>query len=105
MRELDGLLVALIPEARFDGTAEKFTLENGAAQLRHHFPRVIVAHYPDALAVTTPEPLIRYFMSTTVGNLLDEQRLSRLRTAIAAEIAARGAFHVTKAAGIFTAFT
>ena len=102
MHELDELLVASAPEACSDDTAEKFSLENGEAQLRRHFPQVVVSRYPDSLEVTTPEPLLRYLMSTSARELLNEQRLSQMRTSIEAEIAARGAFHVTKAAGIFT---
>lgn len=103
MQEMDELLVASAPEARSDGTVEHFSLENGDAQLRRHFSRVVVTRYPDSLAVTTPEPLLRYLMSTAARDLLNEQRLSQMRTRIEAEIAARGAFHVTKATGLFSA--
>jgi ubiquinone/menaquinone biosynthesis C-methylase UbiE len=102
--EMDELLFASAPEARRGDAAEHFSLENGEAQLRRHFSRAVVTRYPDSLEVTTPETLLRYLLSTSARDLLNEQRLSQMHARIAAEIAASGAFHVTKATGLFTAF-
>jgi ubiquinone/menaquinone biosynthesis C-methylase UbiE len=103
MHEMDDLLRAIAPEVRQDNAVSRFTLENGAQQLARSFAAVTVTPYPDALEVPVVEPLIHYILSTAAAQLLDDQRLARLRAAIDDEIMAHGSFHITKSVGLFTA--
>ncbi|HEV8436351.1 MAG TPA: class I SAM-dependent methyltransferase [Thermoanaerobaculia bacterium] len=77
-----------------------FTLENGEEQLRHVFGEVRREDYPDALEVTDPELLLRYIASISPRV---EARREEMRAAVAARIAADGAFHVVKSTGAFAA--
>jgi SAM-dependent methyltransferase len=76
-----------------------FTLENGEEQLREVFRDVRREDYPDALRVTDPELLVDYVASISprAGAVRQE-----MRAAVAARIAADGAFHVVKSTGAFT---
>ena len=76
-----------------------FTLENGEEQLRQVFGEVRRDDYPDALRVTDPELLLRYIASISPKV---EARREEMRAAVAARIAADGAFHVGKSTGAFT---
>lgn len=77
-----------------------FTLENGEGQLRQVFGEVRREDYPDALRVTDPELLLRYIASISPRV---EARRKEMRAAVAARIAADGAFYVVKSTGAFTA--
>lgn len=77
-----------------------FTLENGEEQLRQVFGEVRRDDHPDALRITDPELLLRYVASISPKA---EARREEIRAAIAARIAADGAFHVVKSTGAFTA--
>ena len=76
-----------------------FTMENGEEQLREVFSEVRRDDYPDALRVTDPELLVRYIASITPRAEALEREM---RAAVAARIAADGAFHVVKSTGAFT---
>jgi SAM-dependent methyltransferase len=84
--------------------AMPFSLENGEAQLRGWFDRVEIRRTGGELRVTDPDVIVRYVMSMPeapqriAGPRLDElQRLAR------DEIAAKGAYVFTTAAGLFIA--
>lgn len=76
-----------------------FTLENGEEQLREVFGEVRRDDYPDALRVTDPELIVRYVAS--ISPRVDALR-HEMGAAVAARVAADGAFHVVKSTGAFT---
>lgn len=82
-----------------------FSLENGAEQLAPYFRDVRMEPYHDALEITEAGPLIDYVASILPADLLDEDllKLVAFQKWIEAEIAARGAVHIPKAAGLFIA--
>ena len=67
--------------------------------MRQVFGEVRRDDYPDALRVTDPELLLRYIASISPKV---EARREEMRAAVAARIAADGAFHVGKSTGAFT---
>ncbi len=82
-----------------------FNLENGAAQLATYFKEIERFDYEDGLIVTEVEPLLAYILSSQT---LQKQPLSQaerlaLQSEITARMAAEGAIHITKAAGVFVA--
>lgn len=99
MGEIKALMNRVAP-----GTAREedlgFSLENGAAQLAPWFQTVQVLHYPDSLIVTEAEPLLAYARSLLTN--LDNFGERALREQIEAEIAAHGAFAITKNSGLIT---
>lgn len=80
------------------GESIGFNLENGAAQLSSWFPRVELRLYEDELVVTEVEPIIAYMNSDTP---LSEQQEAESRLLLTQEIAAKGAFHISKPSGMF----
>ncbi len=82
-----------------------FTLENGAGQLTQFFCDVKRIDYDDNLEVTDAEAVIAYLRSTTTLNNLNmtDAMVTYIRERINAAITERGAFHVTKASGLFSA--
>lgn len=93
---------ALMSDFGIEGgdVSASFTLENGEEQLRQVFGEVRRDDYPDALRVTDPELLLRYVAS--ISPRADAPR-QEMRAAVAARVAAEGAFHVVKSTGAFTA--
>lgn len=87
-----------LPAAMMD-----FSLENGRDQLARHFSHVELRPYEDALEVTEAEPLVAYVLSTSSAARMTEERVARFRSVVAAEIAARGAVHISKETGLFVA--
>src|SRR5690242_6563546 len=87
-----------VPAATLD-----FSLENGGAQLARHFSAVEPRPYDDALEVTETEPLVAYVLSTSTAGRMTEERIARFRRVVEAEIAARGAVHISKETGLFVA--
>jgi len=79
---------------------EYFSLESGRAELSRWFVDVDLHLYEDTLEITEIEPLVAYVVS--MGGLDDEQIREFGRFA-EEEIRRRGAIHVTKNAGLFTA--
>ncbi|HEX3111506.1 MAG TPA: class I SAM-dependent methyltransferase [Thermoanaerobaculia bacterium] len=92
---------ALMSDFGIEGgdVSASFTLENGEEPLRQVFGEVRREDYPDALRVTDPELLLRYVASISPRV---EARREEMRAAVAARIAADGAFHVVKSTGAFT---
>ncbi|MGB2695584.1 MAG: class I SAM-dependent methyltransferase [Dehalococcoidia bacterium] len=79
-----------------------FGLENGVAQLERCFPQVEVRRYADALSITEVEPAIEYVRSIR-PNVRDVDGLDHMRSTVERAIASRGAFQVTKDAGVLVA--
>jgi SAM-dependent methyltransferase len=102
MRELHELVNELgmeLPRA-----SKSFELESGAEQLSEYFGDVRRSDFEDGLEVTEAEPLVAYVQSMTwAKRALAPELESRLRDLIAARLARDGAFHITKAAGLFKA--
>ncbi|HST88514.1 MAG TPA: class I SAM-dependent methyltransferase, partial [Ktedonobacterales bacterium] len=88
---------------RLPAVTMDFSLENGRAQLARHFADVEMRPYEDALEVTEAEPLVAYVLSTSSAARMTEERIARFRQVVAAEIAARGAVHISKETGLFVA--
>lgn len=99
MQEFIDLVNRVVPGIMRTGELG-FSLENGAAQLAPWFDHIRVARYPDTLRVTEAEPLLSYVRSYAAELSTDTERA--LREQIEAEIAAHGAFTITKATGMLT---
>jgi SAM-dependent methyltransferase len=102
LREIDELVRRVAPAAPRDDHAERFGLENGAAQLEPWFERVTLARVPDALEVTETEPLVAYVLSRPVAELLDQAAVERLHRTVEETIASHGCFRAQKAVGLFS---
>lgn len=106
MREL-GELTATVSGVTFtDQTPERlFGLENGAAILEQHFENVTRDVQTNALRVTEIEPLIAYVNSGLLYKSATRTAQSEqaFRQFVQHEIDTRGAFHITKAVGLFMA--
>lgn len=107
MQELRQLWQTLLPElAELNlSMSLPFTLENGRSQLEPFFSKVQLVLYEDSLAVTEVAPLLAYLRSTTEARaLLTGDRLQQAEEHVQQVIANQGAFHITKATGLFIAF-
>jgi SAM-dependent methyltransferase len=112
MQELGQMGMELFADRQTNRTAfdllasasSAFGLENGRAQLETWFGEVALHLYQDSLDVSEVEPLLAYISSSSIAqaNLTEEMR-GQIREHIAQEIALRGAFHITKASGLFEA--
>lgn len=93
---------ALMSDFGIEGgdVSASFTLENGEEQLRQVFGDVRRDDYADALRVTDPELLLGYIAS--ISPRVEAHR-QEMRAAVAARIAADGAFYVVKSTGAFAA--
>lgn len=98
LREIKTLMAGFGIEGR--DVSASFTLENGEEQVRQVFGDVRRDDYIDSLRVTDPELLVRYVAS--ISPRVDAVR-DEIRAAVAARIAADGAFHVVKSTGAFIA--
>jgi SAM-dependent methyltransferase len=103
LRELDALLLDVVPGADPDDTAEKFGLENGADQLVESFAHVELRRYDDALEIDDVEAVVDYLRSMPAGDHLEERALGRIRRRVSRAIETEGCFRVTKDAGLFVA--
>ncbi|MFN2227245.1 MAG: class I SAM-dependent methyltransferase [Anaerolineae bacterium] len=81
---------------------DSFTLENGAAQLEHHFGEVALDRYDDILLVTEPEALVDYIFS---GRLeMGEDQRQAFAAFVHEEFRRLGGFYITKDSGLFTCY-
>ncbi len=81
-----------------------FSLENGRRQLEAFFHYVDLLPYPDSLEVTDVQPLLDYILSTsTIKTQITPEKLQQISDYVNQEIDAKGAFHITKASGLFIA--
>lgn len=107
MRELDELLdrAQFYPDWQNFKQRAPFVLENGKEVLAPFFPHVELHIYEDALKVTEAEPLIAYALSGKLGLTTNDDQRAALAALIEQEIAAHGSLHITKASGLFEAYT
>jgi len=108
MIELWQLLEPCIPHcsARALEVLKGFLLENGAAQLAAAgFTGIVWRNRSDALEITEVEPVMAYIQSsnTLMDHAWTGAELGAVRAEVAARIAAEGAFHIGKVAGMFVA--
>lgn len=102
MHEYDQLVARFTPDpaARSFQPAESFSLETGGAELAAQFDSVELRRYEDALEVPEAAPLVAYAASS--GRMAPDQ-LAAMGDFLAAEIAERGPFRITKDVGLFLA--
>lgn len=108
MRELWNLVEPFVPDIhdRTQGVSSRaFSLQSGGEQLVRVFANVARYDYEDGLEVTDVQPVIAYLRSTTVlmHCTLEPSQWATIRRIVAAHIETKGAFHITKASGIFIA--
>jgi ubiquinone/menaquinone biosynthesis C-methylase UbiE len=96
LREMLGRESVIWSESR-----KRFGLETARAQLERIFADVEIEPFPDSLAVTEVEPLLRFVRSLDTPGLTDEDLLE-MGSVVEREIGANGAFHVTKSLGRFS---
>ncbi|MDL1896752.1 class I SAM-dependent methyltransferase [Anaerolineae bacterium CFX7] len=106
MREL-GDLVSDVTRQPMQGEPPEriFGLENGEAILSQHFENVARLTQENSLRVTEIEPLVAYIKSGRMYQSAAETALleQTFRARVQNEIDAHGAFHITKAVGMFVA--
>lgn len=106
MRELSELTTAVSGVAFTDQIPERiFGLENGATILEQHFANVTRDVQANELRVTDVESLIAYVNSGLLYKAATRTAQSEqaFRQRVQHEIDTRGAFHITKAVGMFIA--
>lgn len=106
MQELDELARRVVPGApQWSRAAARFGLENGAAQLVPCFSEVRLHRRDDGLAVTEAEPLVAYVASgIRLQAQVSEDLVAEFRAVVEQELAAHGAIHIRKDAGLFEAW-
>lgn len=105
MKELDDLIAEFDPaiEMPLHSITNRFSLQNGAAQLRKYFPEVMREDYPCDLKVTNADAVYDYVYSYP-GNaaLILGRKGERFRRLIYEKMAQEGSFYIHKETGIFT---
>lgn len=104
LRELRQLISSVTNQP--ERIAERgFSLENGAGYLQKQFANVTVEEQPNDLRVTETQPLIDYILSglPLMVEAVPQTDIDEFRARIQREIDNRGAFHITKAVGLFVA--
>ena len=106
MRELTELITTVSGVTFTEQTPERlFGLENGAAILEQHFENVTREIQANDLRVTEIEPLIAYVNSGLMykAAIQTAQSEQTFRQHVQHAIDTQGAFHITKAVGMFIA--
>jgi SAM-dependent methyltransferase len=103
MRELDELARRISGNAPGDRASLAFNLENGAAQLEPYFRDTRTERFPDALEVTDADAAVDYVRSAPSIYAFTDAHSAELRRQVQAAIDQRGALHVSKSPGLFTA--
>lgn len=106
MRELGDLVLDVTRQPmQGEPTEQIFGLENGAAILSQHFENVARLFQDNNLRVTEVEPLVAYVKSGWMyKSVAETARLEQtFRARVQNEIDLHGAFHITKAVGMFVA--
>ncbi len=108
MHELWSTVETIIPGTyeQATKTSGTFTLENGAAQLEPWFSQVRQHIYKDGLAITDPEPVVAYVLSSnTLMNVeFSDRQRAELKALFNRQInAEHGTWRVTKSSGLFVA--
>lgn len=102
LAELFALKAAVFGGAARDELIDGFCLENGRPLLEAAFGDVEFRAYEDELAVTEPQDVHSYLISSPPGDRASPEQDQALRAAIAAEFeAGGGVFRVRKSVGIF----
>ena len=83
--------------------SRNFSLENGAAHLKHHFSEVDCVIYPDSLVITEEKPLTDYIQSFWEP-VLSKTQLATCASKIKNEINQFGEFAVQKSTGLIVAY-
>jgi ubiquinone/menaquinone biosynthesis C-methylase UbiE len=104
MRELAELLAGVGVRGDSGVSSAPFRLDNGAAQIAPWFENIVLRRFEDDLRVTAVEPLVAYVLSSRNGSELTGEKLETFVTRIERHIAQQGAFHITKATGLFIAW-
>ena len=102
MRELREMIKEIDKDAEITSAGELFGLENGGGQLAQYFSEVELYRYEDSLVITEVEPLVDYVLSSKRSVLIEENP-QRIADIIKREIETKGAFRITKDAGMFVA--
>ena len=102
--------MGILRETRWGNVSKRFSLENGSVYLEPHFARITVHRHESALVFPEAEPVLAYVTSSRdvirddlPPNRTWDEFLAALRKVVEAEIAARGEFRVSKAAGVLVA--
>ncbi len=106
LKELDELLNVISPGVDPWGGERPttFMLDDGDKDLAPFFPHIERRVYPDGLKVTDTDALLAYALSTAARAELEVgDRLETLGCLVDDEIAAHGAFSITKETGMFIA--
>ena len=111
LREIIDLALKFAPATtELEWPTGSFRLENGRSLLSSSFNHIDLIPYEDSLEVTDVEPLIAYIQSMTLLKALDIDeetavaKTDQLAVAITQEIEEKGAYHITKSSGLFTAY-
>lgn len=106
LREIRDLVQRCFPLSGNRKRSENsFSLENGEAQLAPWFSHVEMRRYEDALVVTEAEPLVAFVLSTRAKRVLTGEQVRQLREIVAQELARHGSIAITKATGLFVAYS
>jgi SAM-dependent methyltransferase len=105
MRQLDAAVYHVHPHDLLlnRGTTRAFSLENGADILRSAFGDVTMHRYDCDLSVTAVQPLVDYAKSMFPESEFTPEQIATLSETFSQEIAANGAFHITKDTAMFVA--
>jgi SAM-dependent methyltransferase len=101
MRQFKELMRRHLGVPLVDDTAERFGLENGAAQLTSVFANVDLRRYDDHLEVTSAADAMAYVESLIPGEATSEAALGQIEREVRASIEADGALLVQKDQGLF----
>lgn len=107
LRELRALVERFAPRAGIWDAfmdMQRFTLEDGAAELAVWFSQVEVRRQDNSLRVTEAAPLVAYIASAADAKALPPERLPEFTHFVEGEIAAAGgALHITRDSGVVIA--
>lgn len=105
MKELHDLVTEFDPaiEMPLHSITNRFSLQNGAAQLQKYFRKVTRDDYPCDLKVNDPDAIYDYVYSYP-GNaaVILDRKGNQFRKLIAEKMALEGSYFIHKETGIFT---
>lgn len=106
MKELKSFVRRFVPEFQSGDYTNRFDLENGDAQLSKQFRNVRRHLHDDSLVITETAPLVAYVLSDgDAKKVLKSDKMDEFARAVETEIKSKGAFRVTKLAGMFGALS
>jgi SAM-dependent methyltransferase len=101
MQQFGHLLKAVAPDWPGFTYIDRFGLENGKAYLSAQFQTVELRRYADSFEITDASAAADYAVSMQTIRELDSDLRPPILTAVEAEIAKTGRFHVDKDVGLF----